>query len=218
MRALIVVADDLGYDPAIDRGIVEAHRRGVVTATSAMVDGPFAAAALRSAPPGLAVGLHLVLPAGADPATASRELDRQLRRFEEIRGAPPAHLDGHKHAHAPVEILEAILPAAARRGLRVRALDAAMRDRVRAAGVPAADHFLGDADLRPCWTPDRLARALAGLAEGVTELMCHPGHAPSHARTSFGVEREEELRALCDPRVREALERSRARLVGALPG
>ncbi len=30
--------------------------------------------------------------------------------------------------------------------------------------------------------------------------MCHPGYRPSAARTSFGAEREVELRALTDPR------------------
>ena len=48
VRLALVVADDLGYDPAIDEGILEAHRDGVVTATSALVTGPFAEAALRA--------------------------------------------------------------------------------------------------------------------------------------------------------------------------
>jgi predicted glycoside hydrolase/deacetylase ChbG (UPF0249 family) len=217
VRALIVVADDLGYDPEIDRGILEAHARGIVSAASAMVDGPQAAAGIASAPPGLALGLHLVLPTGVGPEAAARELDRQLRRFEELRGAPPAHLDGHKHAHATRRVLEALLPAAASRGLRVRALDPAMRDRVRASGARATDHFLGDADLRPCWTPERLLAALAGLAEGTTELMCHPGHPPSRVRSSFAAEREIELAALCDPRAREALRGAGARLSGVVP-
>src|SRR5262245_44478843 len=43
MRLLIVNADDLGYDPEIDRGVLEGHGRGVVTSTTAMVDAPFAA-------------------------------------------------------------------------------------------------------------------------------------------------------------------------------
>jgi chitin disaccharide deacetylase len=36
--------------------------------------------------------------------------------------------------------------------------------------------------------------------------MAHPGHAPSHARTSFGAEREVELRALCLPATRAVLD------------
>jgi hypothetical protein len=42
--------------------------------------------------------------------------------------------------------------------------------------------------------------------------MAHPGHAPSHARTSFGAEREIELAALCDPDARALLARAGVRL------
>jgi predicted glycoside hydrolase/deacetylase ChbG (UPF0249 family) len=204
-KRLVVNADDLGYDPQIDRGIFEAHARGVVTSATAMVDTPFASAALRAGPASLALGLHAVLDPTLPRAQAEAELLRQIARFAALRGAPPTHLDSHKHHHARPELLAAFAAAAAAQGLPVRALDARMRDLLRGHGVRTTDHFLGDADLRPCWTPERLAAALAALEDGTTELMCHPGYAPSHARTSFGAEREVELRALCDARVREAL-------------
>ena len=215
-RRLLVVADDLGYDPGIDEGLLEAHARGIVTAASAMVDGPFAATALRRAPAGLAVGLHLVLPPGAPAAVARAEIARQLARFEEIRGARPAHVDGHKHVHAEPGVLDALLEVAGAQGIRVRALDAAMRDRLRRRGVPAADRLLGDAARRPCWTSSSLRAALERLEPGTTELMCHPGHAPRQVRTSFGTERLEELRALCDPGAREAVRTLGIDLVGRL--
>ncbi len=204
-KRLVVNADDLGYDPEIDRGILEAHARGMVTSATAMVDTPFAPAALRAAPASLALGLHAVLDPALPRARGETELLRQIARFRELRGAAPTHLDSHKHHHARPDLLEAFAAVAAERGLPVRALDTWMRDLLRAQGVRTTDHFLGDADLRPCWTSERLAAALAALEDGTTELMCHPGYAPSHARTSFGVEREVELRALCDARVREAL-------------
>jgi len=215
-RRLLVVADDLGYDPGIDEGLLEAHARGIVTAASAMVDGPLAATALRRAPAGLAVGLHLVLPQGAPATVARAEIARQLARFEEIRGALPAHVDGHKHVHAEPGVLDALLEFAGAQGFRVRALDSAMRDRLRRRGVPAADHFLGDAARRPCWTPDGLRAALERLEPGTSELMCHPGHAPRQVRTSFGTERLQELSALCDPAVREAVRTLGIVLVGRL--
>jgi hypothetical protein len=213
---LVVVADDLGYDPGIDEGLLEAHARGIVTAASAMVDGDRAAAAIRGAPATLALGLHLVLRPGASPSEARAEVERQLRKFEELRGAPPAHLDGHRHVHAEPDVLAAVAAAAAPRALRVRALDPAMRDRLRAAGVPAADRLLGDAARRPCWTAGRLIETLEALEPGTSELMCHPGRAPREVRTSFGIEREEELAALCDPRAREAIARRGAVLAGRL--
>lgn len=205
MKLLVVNADDLGYDPAIDRGILEAHRRGIVSSASAMVDTPFAEAALRDAPESLGVGLHAVLDPAADQRAAAEELVRQLARFESLRRAPPTHIDSHKHAHASPRVLAAVAEVARARALPVRAIDAAMRASLRRSGVPTADRFLGDARLRPAWTPEALLAALAGIEDGVTEIMAHPGHAPTHARTSFSGEREIELAALCDPRAREAL-------------
>ena len=101
--------------------------------------------------------------------------------------------------------------------LRVRALDPAMRDRIREAGGRACDAFLGDADLRPCWTPERLAAAVRAMAPGTSEVMIHPGRIPSHVVTGFGAEREIELAAARDPRVREAFRTAGVLLCGVLP-
>jgi predicted glycoside hydrolase/deacetylase ChbG (UPF0249 family) len=212
VRALVVNADDLGYDPEIDRGILEAHAVGIVTSATAMVETPFAAAALRAAPATLGVGLHAVVDPRASTAEAERALVAQLERFAALRGAPPTHLDSHKHAHAAPAVLAAFARVAAARRLPVRALDGTMRAALRAAGVAAADRFLGDAALRPAWTEASLLAALASLEDGVTEIMAHPGHAPSHARTSFGAEREIELAALSSPRAREVLRASAVHL------
>jgi chitin disaccharide deacetylase len=208
MKRLIVNADDLGYDPEIDRGILEAHASGAVTSATAMVETPFAAEALRRAPRTLGIGLHAVVDPGADRRAAEAALRRQLSLFEALRGAPPTHLDSHKHAHAAEAVLDAFLAVAAERGLPVRAIDGAMRAAIRARALPTPDRFLGDAALRPAWTAERLLASVADVGEGVTEIMIHPGYAPSHARTSFGAEREIELAAVCDARFRAALGRA----------
>jgi len=213
LRRLIVNADDLGYDPEIDRGILEAHRDGVVTSATAMVDTLFAAEALRAAPASLGVGLHVVLEDPCGAGRAAGEIRRQLARFAALRGAPPTHLDSHRHAHARPGLLAPFAEVAAEQRLPLRALDEAMRQALRARGVRTADAFLGDSALRPCWTLERLLEQLQALPEGTIELMAHPGHAPSRVRTSFGAEREVELRALCHPAVREALAAAGAALV-----
>src|SRR5712692_8630896 len=117
-KRLVVNADDLGYDPEIDRGIFEAHARGMVTSATAMVDTPFAPAALRAAPGSLALGLHAVMDPALPRAQAEAELVRQIARFAALRGAPPTHLDSHKHHHARPELLEAFAAAAAREACR----------------------------------------------------------------------------------------------------
>ena len=199
MRTLLIVnADDLGYDPAIDRGIFLAHAEGLVTAATVMVDTPFAERALGEAPESLDLGLHVVL-AGDPPSGTRSAIDRQIARFTELRGAPPTHLDSHRHVHATPGALRAFAEAARDAGIPLRALDAPMRETLRGLGVATTDAFLGDGALRPCWTKERLRSALGELPEGVVELMCHPGLAPTHARTSFAAAREVELAALCDP-------------------
>jgi predicted glycoside hydrolase/deacetylase ChbG (UPF0249 family) len=203
---LVVNADDLGYDPEIDRGILEAHARGIVTAASAMVDTPFAARAFALAPPALDLGLHAVVADGLAGAALEDDLERQLRRFAALRGGPPTHLDSHRHAHAAPGMEPVFARVAVRARLPLRAIDAGMRARLRAAGVRTTDAFLGDASAFPFWTRARLLAALASLPAGSVELMCHPGYAPSRARTRFGAEREVELAALVDPAARAAVD------------
>lgn len=70
---LIVTADDLGLTDGVTRGIVEAHRRGIVRSTSLLVTFPSseAGASAGLAERDLEVGLHLDLVGGtpaSDPA------------------------------------------------------------------------------------------------------------------------------------------------------
>ncbi|MGB6025681.1 MAG: ChbG/HpnK family deacetylase [Candidatus Sulfotelmatobacter sp.] len=63
MRRLIVNADDFGFTAGINRAIVEAHTRGIVTSTTLMAKGRAFDDAVRSAAtvPVLSVGCHVVL-------------------------------------------------------------------------------------------------------------------------------------------------------------
>lgn len=65
-RFIIINGDDFGFSSGVNRGIIEAHERGVLTSTSLMVTGQAVeeAVALAQAHPKLAVGLHLVLGCG----------------------------------------------------------------------------------------------------------------------------------------------------------
>ena len=63
MRRLIVNADDFGLTPGVNRAIVEAHSRGIVTSSTLMANGPAFDDAVRKAQtvPDLGIGCHVVL-------------------------------------------------------------------------------------------------------------------------------------------------------------
>ncbi len=63
MRRLVINADDLGLTAGVNRAVGEAHRRGLVTATTLMAHGRAFddAVLLAKSLPGLSVGCHVVL-------------------------------------------------------------------------------------------------------------------------------------------------------------
>ena len=67
MKRLIVNADDFGWTEGVNRGIVEAHRNGIVTSTTLLANGAAfdAAARLAREERRLGVGVHLNLSDGA---------------------------------------------------------------------------------------------------------------------------------------------------------
>jgi predicted glycoside hydrolase/deacetylase ChbG (UPF0249 family) len=231
MRRLIINADDLGYDPAVDRGLLRAMRTGLVTSATLMVNTPSSLEAARAAE-GLHVGLHLNLArwspvgsgfpeeflsgkaflearAGSLPeAVVAEETRAQLARAEALLGRRPTHLDVHKHLHRAPNVLRGVAEVARAEGLPVRALDARMRATLRAQGVATTEHFVGEAGNEAYWTLARFLAALAALEPGTTELMCHPGEPPSQVTSGYGQQRLVELDTFTSALARAALLRT----------
>lgn len=124
MKSLVVNADDFGFTPDVNRGIVQAHREGILTATTLMAPGAAFDDAVRLAKevPSLDIGCHLVLVGEVGyPSTVAkliravylkqidvyRELSTQVRKIVSA-GIRPTHLDTHKHTHLLPPILEAV--------------------------------------------------------------------------------------------------------------
>jgi chitin disaccharide deacetylase len=92
MRHLIVNADDFGWSEAVTSGILEAHRRGILTSTTLMANLSGAEAALEQArreAPTLAIGLHLNLTEG-EPLSARSEVADILDSSGRFRRSLPA--------------------------------------------------------------------------------------------------------------------------------
>lgn len=224
MRFLIVNADDFGRSPGINRGIVRAHREGIVTSASLMVRWPAAtaAAALADENPALSVGLHLdlcewVCRDGAwtalyevvstdDERAVRDEVARQLDGFRRLLGRDPTHLDSHQHVHRREPVAAVLASAARELGVPLRHFD---------PGIRYCGDFFGQTrdglPLPEYIGAEHLVRLLRALPEGVTELACHPAEGDD-CRSSYGPERALELEALRDPRVAEAVVEAGIRL------
>ena len=124
MRKLVVNADDFGFTRDVNLGIIEAHRSGILTATTLMATGPSFDDAVRLARenPSLDIGVHLVLVGEPPfPPTVAQlmravmlgririyeEMQAQVRRVLDA-GLKPTHLDTHKHTHLLPPVLDAI--------------------------------------------------------------------------------------------------------------
>jgi predicted glycoside hydrolase/deacetylase ChbG (UPF0249 family) len=172
VKRLIVNADDFGRTSGVNRGIVESHVRGIVTSTTLMVAYPAAAEAARLAAlnPKLAFGLHVALTGGpsvlgpgqipsladssgrlppkpeglatATPHDVLAEARAQLKRFRELMGRPPTHLDSHHHSQRVPAVLEALVALSWETGLPLRSVSLEMKTRFRREGIPTTDRFV----------------------------------------------------------------------------
>ena len=213
MKYLIVNADDFGASRGINRGIIEAHQRGILTSTSLLVNAAASgeAAELSRSAPGLSVGLHAdlrsELNANADSDRLRGALDAQLARFEELLGRPPTHLDSHHNVHRDPRALPCFLDLAREHGLPMRE-HSPVRYFSKFYGQWGGQTHLEQLSV------ESLARMLElEIKEGFTELSCHPGYVDPDYSSGYSTEREAELRTLCDPRIRQVLAEQTIQLV-----
>jgi chitin disaccharide deacetylase len=209
---LVISADDYGYRPSYNRGILEAARAGAVDAVSAMVEREFCdpEPLLET---GVEVGLHLELAGTPEPDGARAAALTQLDRFERVFGRPAEYLDGHNHCHAASGAAAAIAGTAAERGVPVRSVSDRHRRLLRDTGVATADRLVGRLTPSEPALPELLAAALQGSAPpppGVTEWMVHPGYRDPERASSFDAAREQDLELLLDlaPKLEDVFRRT----------
>jgi hypothetical protein len=204
--------------------------------------------------PGLGLGVHLVatsgkpvLPSGRVPTLTGgddsfhkmqmerleqikldelrEEWQAQVRRFVEVTGQAPDHLDSHHHFTFFSEpICRIMLDLASEYGCAVRCTLPARRPDetgglpcpiyeqasiyvpklMREYGTRHPDHFEGTFYDQTA-TVEHLSGILNGLLEGCSELMCHPGYADEallgEQGSGYNKPRENEIATLTDPRV-----------------
>lgn len=207
-RYVIVNADDFGESPGVNRGVIEAHERGIVTSASLLLDQPAtdAAVALARQTPGLNLGLHVNLDGVAAELIGQerfevqrRELERQFNAFTALTGTHPTHIDSHHHVHRQLNVARLFLELSSRHGIPLRGFsDVFYVGRFYGQGEPAKTD-------RSQISVEFLIGLLGKITRGFTEIGCHPGYADFASDIGYSWQREVELHALTDPRAKASL-------------
>jgi predicted glycoside hydrolase/deacetylase ChbG (UPF0249 family) len=231
-KRLIVSADGLGGSARVNARVFAAQRDGILTSASLLVTGAAVAEAATRAREHatLGVGLHIalsgeapVLPAfeiqslvgdqgrlvaqpsalaGARPEEILEEMRAQHRRFRQLVGRPPTHLDVKDDAHLQRPVFDALLTLAWETGVPVRGVTPAMRLQLRREELLTIDHFL---ELPTEGGVAALWRLLDGIEEGVSELRCRAHQVSRDASSVAGVPGEAEWNGLTDEKVRAVI-------------
>ncbi|MEO5691387.1 MAG: ChbG/HpnK family deacetylase [Candidatus Saccharimonadales bacterium] len=191
-KYLIVNADDFGYSYSINKGIIEAHTKGIVTSTSVMVD----AIAAKEAKDlnkfsDLSIGLHLEV---KEIMNIEAELNRQIEKFASIVGRQPDHIDTHKRHTTDEGMKEVLEDYAKNHNIPVRILNA---KHIGSFGINSDDCSLV-----------QLERSIDEATEEYNELMTHAGYADDYLRehSSYSDLREEELKSICNPEIKQYIQ------------
>ena len=209
-KYLIVNADDFGASTGVNRGIIDCHTRGVLTSTSMMVTGRAIDEAVRLSRehPKLAIGLHWDVWGEderefdiEDIEAVRAEFGRQLEEFRRLMGRDPTHVDSHRHAHREEHLMPVFREL-------VEPLGVPLRDdgRVRFVGGFYAQWEWGVTELKYVSVEFLQGMLRREVPPGWTEFSCHPGYRSPDYEAVYLAEREEEVRTLTDPRIRETID------------
>lgn len=125
-RLVVINADDFGFAPGVNRGIVEAHEAGTLSSASMMVNTPAfheAAALARERTPSLGVGLHLNLLTGRPLSVAPTLADPRTGEFHALAALAQRALFGRIDRADIRRECEAQLAALTAEGIHITHLD-----------------------------------------------------------------------------------------------
>ncbi|HLR62815.1 MAG TPA: chitin disaccharide deacetylase [Lentibacillus sp.] len=230
MLKLIINADDFGYSRAVNYGIIDAHKKGVLTSTTLMTNMPGAEHAYKLGKEynHLGIGVHLTLTCGkplldnhqtlvdadgnfkklhhyqgkfhVDQDELYQEWKAQIEAFLDS-GLKPTHIDSHHHINNLEPMLPVFLKLAKEYDLPVRNnFNQAFAD----TNLITTDQFEYNPEIMLADTEVILDRYKG--AETV-EIMCHPAYLDKFImeNSSYATPRLEELEMLTHSKTKAKL-------------
>lgn len=233
MGLLIINADDFGYCPAINMGIVESYQQGILSSTTLMAGMPGfdQAVTLAKENPGLGVGVHLTLTCQKPVRNDVPSLVDEKGNFHNIKfyegnfsidrdelynewksqidkviasGIKPDHLDSHHHVHTVGHMSEIFEQLATEYNLPVRG------NYHTSSRIKSANYFFSTFDslgqTKEIWKPYDVHNLVEDVQTfGSVEAMCHPGYLDTEIieGSSLTTNRTYTMRELKDSRYKE---------------
>ncbi len=241
MERIIINADDFGLSKGVNEGIYQLFVQRIVTSTSILANLPgfHHATETAKANPELSVGIHLNLTYGqpllprrevktlvdcagnflktaapvlenGDALEMEKEFRAQIERCLSA-GINLTHMDTHHNLHSDLRVLTILINLA--REFKIPAVRRLNHQELERFGVVSPDSCIQE-----IWFDDdneKLARLLANLSDGVTEITCHPGYIDQDLKdiSLWTWEREKELAFFSDLQVQRVIRESAKQLI-----
>ncbi len=233
IKKLIVNADDFGMCEGNTIGILLAHKNGILTSTTVMMNMPYASFALKQAQnfPDLGVGVHLNITIGKPLTQMScvdengyflrrdkyennqpkvnqdelyKEWKMQIEKYIEIVGHLPTHLDSHHHVHMLPWHIEVAKRLANEYNVPLRQREKVMDPYARCDDTFEKDHVTYE-----------YLKSIINCNDETIEIMCHPGLIDQRLYdiSSYNLPRMKELEILTSKEIKDFISKSNIKLI-----
>lgn len=223
MKKLIINADDFGYRSLINKGIIYAHKNGLVKSTSMLVDRDAfdEAVFLAKENPNLGIGLHIDLDKffiiDHDAGIAKGWIDNKMPDISIIKsdikrqidkllstGINIDHFDSHHHTHLYPEIINIVIELCKEYNIfAMRFFDRFYSDKNFAGKIKKI--LIGNNIKVPDYFIEGWYYGNVDEAQSVTEIMTHPGYGE--------IWRETEIGPCCDTMLSEYCQRNDIKII-----
>lgn len=225
VKKLIINADDFGLCSGVSYGILKAHKDGILTSTTCMMNMPHIKKYLKLTKkyPDLGLGVHLNITLGPSltknsfidekgyfksrdcyherkPIVNKEELYKewkaQIELFIAIAGHKPTHLDSHHHVHLLPGNIDVALQLAKEYDLPIRQEDYIQKD---------YEFVKFSEDFYDKTVSIKTLKKICNYDYDIFEIMCHPAYIDwyLYQNSSYNLKRTQELDLLCSDEIKD---------------
>ena len=208
-KKLIICADDFGYSPGVNKGIIKTLKKGVVSTAGVMINSSFLKPVLTfyQQNPVYDLGLHLTLNL-SEKRPLLDQLREQVIKFERLFKQKPSHLS----VHCPKKKADFLKKAGSKIGFCLKIISKKYQLYIRGEKSRKSFSFRAVKDVEQ--TKEAFKNIIGRLTKGINEMIVHPGEQnDSELNSSYSAFlRQMETKVLTSKEMIEILKREKIRL------